>query len=115
MLMRPIAAILVWGALGSVMTPLGGAQTLRYPVHSMDFDIWCTEEQHIPWERCDKRLPDDVKKFEAYRAIVERYEIPYLKEKDAALRFDTEILNNDPVDKRPDNTVAQPPDPNAGR
>jgi hypothetical protein len=85
-----------------------------YPVQRMDFDLWCTEQQHLPWERCDKRLPEDMQKFEAYRAIVERYEIPYLQDKENALRFDEHILRNDPVDKRPDSTVVKAPQPTDG-
>jgi hypothetical protein len=85
------------------------AQSARYPVKTMDFDLWCTEQQHLPYERCDKRLPDDVKKFEAYRAVVERYEIPYLQEKEQALHFDQSIMRNDPVDKKPNSTAQQPP------
>ena len=85
------------------------AQSGRYPVKTMDFDLWCTEQQHLPFERCDKHLPEDVKKFEAYRAVVERYEIPYLQDKEQALHFDQTIMQNDPVDKKPTSTVQQPP------
>jgi hypothetical protein len=112
--MKRIAAVALAGGLSGLLLSPAGAQTLRYPVHSLDFDIWCTEIQRIPWERCDKRLPEDLQKFEAYRHIVERYEIPYYQEKDTTLRFNENILNYDPVDKRPDDTVARPPDPNAG-
>jgi hypothetical protein len=90
------------------------AQTLRYPVKSVDFDIWCTEIQHIDWQRCDKRLKEDMDKFEAYRHTIEKYEIPYLRNKENVLHFDDVILNNDPVDKRPDSTIPQPPSPVAG-
>lgn len=113
--MKRIAAVALAGALSALLVPSAGAQTLRYPVkHALDFDLWCTEVQHIDWQRCDKRLPEDMQKFEAYRAVVERYEIPYLQEKDTTLRFNEDILHNDPVDKRPDSTVAKPPDPMAG-
>lgn len=95
-------------ALGLLATS-ASAQTLRYPVKSVDFDIWCTEIAHIAWQRCDKRTPDDLAKFETYRHTVERYEIPYLKQQDTTLRFDENILRNDPVDKRPDSTLQKPP------
>ena len=85
------------------------AQSARYPLKTMDFDNWCTEEQHLAYERCDKRLPDDVKKFEAYRAIVEKYEIPYYQEKEQKLRFDQDIMHADPVDKTVDSQVNPPP------
>lgn len=78
-----------------------------YPVQRMDFDLWCTEQQHLSWDRCDKHLPEDVQKFEAYRAVVERYEIPYLQEKRQTLYFDETIMRNDPIDKKP-NQSQQP-------
>jgi hypothetical protein len=114
--MKPIAAVVLCGAFAALVLTPASAQTVRYPVqHAMDFDIWCTEVQRIDWQRCDKRLPEDMKKFEAYRTVVERYEIPYLKAKDKALRFDEDILRNDPVDKRPDSTLAKAPGATDGR
>jgi hypothetical protein len=96
--------------LGAVLLAAGAAQaqTTHYNVKAMDFDLWCTEQQHLPYERCDKRLPEDLKKFEAYRAVVERYEIPYLQGKEQKLRFDRDILHNDPIDNDPANK-SQPP------
>ena len=90
------------------------AQTMHYNVKTMDFDLWCTEQQHLPYERCGKRLPDDVKKFEAYRAVVERYEIPYLQGKEQKLRFDRDILHDDPIDKDPADKT-NPPQAAGGR
>ncbi len=106
------AQILVLGV--GLMAASASAQTTRYPVQTMDFGIWCTEVQHYSWDRCDKRSPEDVQKFEAYRTVVERYEVPYLKEKETTLHFDETILHNDPVDKKPDSTLQQPPPVNAG-
>jgi hypothetical protein len=76
----------------------GWAQGANYDVKTMNFDMWCQEEQHLDPDRCDKRLPEDEKTFEAYRATIERYEIPYLKEKQNAISLDRNILNKDPVD-----------------
>ncbi len=90
------------------------AQTTNYPVKAMDFDLWCTEQQHLPYDRCDKRLADDVQRFEAYRAVVERYEIPYLQEKEQKLRFDRDILHDDPIDKNPADKT-QPPQATDGK
>jgi hypothetical protein len=90
------------------------AQVGSYPVRSLDFDIWCTEEEHLPADRCDQRLPEDMQKFEAYRAIIERYELPYLQRKEQELRFNHDILHNDPLD----NSVqqqAQPPQATDGK
>jgi len=78
------------------------AQTLRggnYPVQEMNFDLWCQEEAGLPADRCDKRTDADEAAFEAYRAKVEAYEIPYLQQKSNAMRLDTDILRNDPVDR----------------
>jgi hypothetical protein len=90
------------------------AQVGSYPVKSLDFDLWCTEEEHLPYERCDKHLPDDVKKFEAYRAVIERYEIPYLQQRDEKLRFDRDIMHADPVDKSVEEQT-QPPKATDGK
>lgn len=70
----------------------------NYNVQTMNFDLWCQEDQQLPPDRCDKRLPEDEKKFEAYRSTVERYEIPYLQRKNNELSLDRDILHNDPVD-----------------
>jgi len=111
--MKRIVCALVLAGFSAALP--ANAQSGRYPVKTMDFDLWCTEQQRLPYERCDKRLPDDVKKFEAYRAVVERYEIPYLQEKEQALRFDQTIMHNDPIDNKPTTTVQQPPQPTDGR
>ena len=70
----------------------------NYHVKEMNFDLWCQEQAGLPAERCDKRTPEDEATFEAYRAKVEAYEIPYLQQKDNAARLDRDILRNDPVD-----------------
>ena len=70
----------------------------NYPVTEMNFDLWCQEQANLPPERCDKRTPEDNAAFEAYRAKVEAYEIPYLQQKANAARMDRDMLRNDPVD-----------------
>jgi hypothetical protein len=74
------------------------AQGPNYDVKTMNFDLWCQEQQHLDPDRCDKRLPGDEKDFEAYRAKIEQYEIPYLQEKSKDVALDRNILNKDPVD-----------------
>jgi hypothetical protein len=97
-------ALLLLGLFSTLALP-AWAQAARYQLrHALDFDLWCTEEERLPYERCDKRLPEDVKKFEAYRAVIEHYEIPYLKEKDPALRLDGDLLGLDD-----DDSSAPPP------
>jgi len=105
---------LVLAGLAAFAAVPAPAQSLRYPVKSVDFDIWCTEIERLPWQRCDQRQPDDMAKFDAYRHTVERYEIEYLRNKETVLHFDEVIFNGDPVDKRPDSTLARPPSPVAG-
>jgi len=82
------------------------------PLTNMNFDMWCQEEQHLPPERCDKRLPDDNAAFEAYRAKIEDYEVPYLQERREKANMNQVILHNDPVDhpSKPETPKAPPPD-----
>jgi hypothetical protein len=85
----------------------------NYQVKEMNFDLWCQEQAGLPAERCDKRTAQDNAAFEAYRAKVEAYEIPYLQRKNNAARLDTDILRNDPVDHPPVKDItAQRPDLN---
>ena len=88
------------------------AQMAHYPVKTMNFDLWCQEEANLPPERCDKRLPSDEKTFEAYRSKIERYEIPYLQEKENEAQFNRTVLHNDPIDNPVDkNQAAQDQQP----
>ena len=86
-----------------------GAGT-RYDVYNMNFDMWCQEQQHLPALRCDKRLPEDDAAFNTYRAKIERYEIPYLRERQRQQQLNVGILHNDPVDHpdRPSQPQSQP-------
>jgi hypothetical protein len=74
------------------------AQATSYPLAEINFDMWCQETQHLPPDRCDKRLPKDDADFEAFIAKYEKYEIPYLQRRDDAIEFNKVILHNDPVD-----------------
>ena len=74
------------------------AQPSHYDVQTINFDLWCQETQHLPADRCDKRLPRDETDFEAYRARVEKYELKYLQGKENGAQLDRTILHNDPVD-----------------
>src|ERR1700733_10229888 len=122
---RFLVASMAAAVLVSGLTPqLALAQRNgNYPVTEMNFDLWCQEQANLPPERCDKRTPEDNAAFEAYRAKVEAYEIPYLQQKANAARLDTDIMRNDPVDRpsyqnppqtRPDSdqpSTAVPPRP----
>jgi hypothetical protein len=82
---------------------LGAAQVSAqndrpYPLHEMNFDMWCQEQQHLPPARCDKRLPQDDAAFQAYTNKIENYEIPYLQRQQNDQTLNRVIIHNDPVD-----------------
>jgi hypothetical protein len=86
-------------SLTAVSVPASAQRNGNYPVQEMNFDLWCQEQAGLPAERCDKRTAQDEATFEAYRAKVEAYEIPYLQQKQNAARLDRDIMRNDPVDR----------------
>ena len=77
----------------------------NFDVQPMNFDLWCQGTAHIAPDRCDKRLPEDNDAFEAYRAKIEAYEIPYLHQKNRDSRLQTELLHNDPLDRSATRTM----------
>ncbi|HEY0107862.1 MAG TPA: hypothetical protein VGB91_17395 [Rhizomicrobium sp.] len=91
-------------ALAPLVAP-AGAQSERYRVQTINFDLWCQETQHLAADRCDKRLPQDEADFEAYRDKVEKYELPYLQGQETGAQLNRTILHSDPVD----NPVTQNP------
>lgn len=93
------------GLATALLSSSAAGQGWNYHVKTMNFDLWCQEQAHLPPDRCDKRLPEDEKTFEAFRAKVDRYEIPYLQERRNELAIYRDILHNDPVD----NPVTQDP------
>jgi hypothetical protein len=70
----------------------------RYPLHEINFDMWCQEERHLPPDRCDKRYPQDDADYRAYVAKIESYEIQYLQRKRDEENLDRVIVHNDPID-----------------
>ena len=96
------------GAMMALMLALPAqAQRSTYDVKEMNFDLWCQQQAGLPAERCDKRTPQDDAAFEAYRAKVEAYEIPYLQQKNKDLRIDRDIIRGDPVDNPIDKDAGQ--------
>jgi hypothetical protein len=73
------------------------AQSTRYDVKTINFDLWCQEQAKLPPDRCDKRLPADDAAFESYRAKIEKYEIPYLERKDHEEQLDRTVMHADPT------------------
>jgi len=91
-----IAAVLMLAAGGAA------AQVGRnYDLKPMNFDIWCQMTAHLAFDRCAKRLKEDVDTFEDYRTKIEAYEIPYLQQKNRDARIELDILHNDPTDRSP--------------
>ena len=74
------------------------AQSTRYDVKTMNFDLWCQEQAKLPPDRCDKRTPEDEKTFEDYRAKIEKYEIPYLQRKEQEQQLDRTIIHDQPLE-----------------
>ena len=74
--------------------PSGGT-TRTLPVQGISFERWCQEVQRYPLERCDARQPDDVSAFTAYRTIIERYEVDFLRQRQREQTVQ-ESVNQDP-------------------
>ncbi|MBN9587846.1 MAG: hypothetical protein BGN85_05050 [Alphaproteobacteria bacterium 64-11] len=115
--MKSMARFILPGALGVLLVSAGAeaqpSPGSNYNVQTMNFDLWCQEEAGLPPDRCDKRLPKDEEVFEAYRAKVEAYEIPYLQRRNEEARINRVLLHNDPIDNPLKNDPArQRQDPN---
>lgn len=100
--MRVSAALV---AMAFVSGAAWGQVGRNYDLQPMNFDLWCQETAHIAPERCDKRLPEDNDAFEAYRAKMQSYEIPYLQQKNRDARIDVDIIHDDPVDRSATRTM----------
>jgi len=86
------------GLLATALASPALTQAPRYDVKTINFDLWCQEQAKLPPDRCDKRLPDDEKLFETYRAKIEKYEVPYLQRREEQQQLNRTILHNDPID-----------------
>jgi hypothetical protein len=104
-------ALLAGGAALAQPLPPAPADGGRLNIRPLNFDLWCQETQHLPPERCDKRLPADDAAFNDYRAKVEKYEVPYLKRKENAATLNRTIIHAEPT-QNPANNSQQPPAPN---
>ena len=93
----------------------------NYDVKTMNFDMWCQEQAHLPADRCDKRSAEDEKTFEDYRSKIERYEVPYLQQqqRDLAVRPRHHAQRSGGQSGGPGppgaNPGSQPPDADAAR
>jgi hypothetical protein len=59
-----------------------------YDPQPMNFELWCQETARYSNERCAQRLTGDVREFEDYRSIIERFELETYMEQ----RHDAEAL-----------------------
>ena len=91
--------IIAAGFVAALVVTRADAQSAQpYALHEMNFDMWCQEQQHLPPDRCDKRLPQDDAAFQAYSNKIENYEIPYLQRQQNEQTINRTIIHNDPVD-----------------
>lgn len=96
---RILVAVLVVAAAGFAATSPTVAQPTPNPdIETMNFDLWCQEQAALPAARCDKHAPEDESAFEAYRAKIERYEIPGSSAQYNQGRVNRDIMNTDPID-----------------
>jgi hypothetical protein len=100
---------LVLGVLTALVLTARAEAQQPYPVQEMNFDMWCQEEKHLPPDRCDKRLPADDAEFQTYRAAIEKYEIPYLRQKQHDENLNNVIIHGDPIDRPTEPSTPQSP------
>jgi hypothetical protein len=102
-----------------VLVPLAAhAQSTRYDVKTINFDLWCQEQAKLPPDRCDKRTPEDEKTFEAYRDKIEKYEIPYLQHKQDEQQLNRTIIHDQPLESpvhQDNNRQGDDPTPESGK
>ena len=94
-----------WLAVAAFLLAIGGSAPvpaqplsgpLNYDVKNLTFELWCQETQRYPVQRCESRLPADVRAFEGYRAAIERFELQYLKQADRERQI-RDSVNRDPT------------------
>ncbi|HEX3667144.1 MAG TPA: hypothetical protein VHU23_18120 [Rhizomicrobium sp.] len=112
--MRTIGIVTAGFAMALIAARVGAESSGPYPLHEMNFDMWCQEQQHLSPERCDKRLPQDDAAFQAYTNKIENYEIPYLQRRQKDQTLNQVIIHNDPVDHPTLPSQPQTDEPPAG-
>lgn len=92
--MRSLRIALFAGLMALPLAP-AMAQEGQPPLKALDFDLWCTEEMHIPYERCALRTSEDMQAFEAYRDKIEKYETLQRRAKAPGVYLDT-LISGEP-------------------
>ena len=96
---RILMGALIAAAAGfAAISPTVAQPTSNPESGTMNFDLWCQGEASLPAERCDKHTPEDESAFEAYRAKIDRYEIPRSSAQYDQGRVNRDIMNTDPID-----------------
>src|ERR1700760_51215 len=95
--MKTTRTLLLAVAASAALTLSAQGEGAGLDLKNINFDLWCQETQHLPPDRCDKRLPSDEADFEAYRDKVEKYEVPYEKGQQSGAQLNRIILRGDPV------------------
>lgn len=93
-----LCVLMLGGAAHAQTSAPQGEYTERpaYDFRTMNFDLWCQETQRYPVDRCMERRADDVKAFEDYRAVIERYEMELLRQRQREAETQ-QRLNRDPI------------------
>ncbi|HVP84816.1 MAG TPA: hypothetical protein VMS78_08855 [Rhizomicrobium sp.] len=107
----PLVVTVLAGAASAQPLPPPPAAGGRLELHTINFDLWCQETAKLPPDRCDKRLPEDDAAYNAYVDKVEKYEVPYLKDRQKDDVLNRAILHSEPT-QNPANNSQQPPSPN---
>jgi hypothetical protein len=92
------ALVLLLGLLAGVLAGAGPASARDYGLVTMNFDLWCQEEAHLPAHRCDRRTAADEKAFEDFQQQLSPYEAQNLRGARQEQWLDRNFLENDPID-----------------
>lgn len=100
-----MSALIAAASSFAAFEPVAAQPNPSHDSDTMNFDLWCQEQQGLPPARCDNHTPEDETAFEAYRAKIERYEIPRSSAQYNQGRVNRDIMNADPVDNPQKNNL----------
>ena len=64
--MKALAKIAILATSLAAVCGVAHAQSGGAPLRHWNFDLWCQEHENLPPDRCDKRLPQDDARFQAF-------------------------------------------------